>query len=524
LSSFFKKQFSATGFSSENIMKQAVSIILHVLFLMSLLLTAQEKQILHGTVFLDENANGIFDENETGLKGVCISNGSVVVQTNPKGEWKLESSSEETIFVIKPSGYSVPLNSNQIPQYFKSLEITSSAINFPLIIQNENGKFSAVFFGDTQARGKREMNFIFHDAVEELIGTDAVFGVSLGDIVADDPEMMDDVAAGIGQIGIPWYNVFGNHDNDHDAKTNEERDDTFERFFGPSTTAFEYGQVVFITLNNIYFKPDGKYKSHFTEEQLAFVENYLKVVPKTKLVVLMMHSPIVACDNREEMYKIIQNHEHTFSISGHVHEQINLFVDAKMGWKGKTPHHHLINATVCGSWWCGLNDETGIPHATMNDGAPNGYSVITFDGNSYSVRFKAARRPENYQMNIYLPDEMEKSSADTTSVLVNVFAGSEKSVVEMQIDNGDWIKMENFKTFDPACLQMHQLTPYLKEKINGQALDEVFGFAMDYPSISHHIWKSALPSGIEPGTHKIAVRTTDMYNQTYKAHRIFRIK
>jgi hypothetical protein len=473
---------------------------------------------------MDENANGLFDKNEKGVKGICISNGKEVVQTNEKGEWQIESTLKKSVFVIKPSGYSVRLNQNQIPQYFNSVGNTLLEINFPLVKAEEKKQFKTLFFGDTQARGMKEVNYIFHDVVEELIGTDAAFGVSLGDIVADEPEMMDDVAAGIGQIGVPWYNVFGNHDSDRDAKTNEDRDNTFERFFGPSTYAFEYGQVVFIALNNIYFKPDGKYKSHFTEDQLAFVENYLKVVPKNKLVVLMMHSPIVACDNREEMYQIIQNREHTFSISGHVHEQINLFVDEKMGWKGKKPHHHLINATVCGSWWCGLNDETGIPHATMNDGAPNGYSIITFDGNSYSVRFKAARRSENYQINIYLPDVLEKSAIDTTKVLANVFAGSVKSEVEMSIDNGDWIAMDTIQTIDPEILRMHSLSPFLNEKVNGDQLDNVFGFAMDYPSISHHIWKAKFPQGIKPGTHTITIRATDMYNQIYTAHRIFRIK
>jgi len=506
-------------------MKSIFHLSFFIIFLMSATILAQEKTTFRGTVFMDENVNGLFDKNEKGVKGVCISNGLEVVQTNEKGEWQIQSPLKNSVFVIKPAGFAVPVNHQQIPQHFSHAEnSTSETINFPILKQKEKEKFTALLFGDTQARGEREMNFIFHDAVEELIGTRAAFGVSLGDIVADDPELMDDVAAGIAQIGIPWYNIFGNHDGDRNAKTNEEKDDTFERFFGPSTYAFEYGQVVFVGLNNIFFKPDGKYKPQFTEEQLSFVANYLKFVPENKLVVLMMHAPIVACDNCEKMYRLLENRNHAFSVSGHVHEQINLFVDEKMGWKGKSPHHHLINATVCGSWWCGLKDETGIPHATMNDGAPNGYSVITFDGNKYSVRFKAARRPESYQMNIYLPDVMSNTAAVSTQVLVNVFAGSEKSVVEMQIDNGNLIKMENIKTIDPEVLRMHQLSPFLKEKINGQPLDEVFGFAMDYPSISHHIWKVKFPIGIKPGIHSLTIRTTDMYNQTYTAHRIFSVK
>ena len=506
-------------------MKSVFYIHFFLFFLIAGFLIAQEKTTFRGKVFLDENANGVLDNNEKGIKEICISNGKDVIQTNEKGEWQIQSTRKNSVFVIKPAGFAIPVNQNQVPQHFsQSNGSTSSVINFPLFQQNENEKFSAVFFGDTQARGEREMNFVFHDAVEELLGTDAAFGVSLGDIVADDPEMMDDVASGIGQIGIPWYNVFGNHDSDRNAKTNEERDDTFERFFGPSTYAFEYGQVVFIGLNNIFFKPDGKYISHFTDRQLEFVKNYLQFVPENNLVVLMMHSPIVACDNREEMYQIIQNRENTFSISGHVHEQINLFVGEKLGWKGNTPHHHLINATVCGSWWCGINDETGIPHATMNDGAPNGYSVITFDGNIYSVRFKAARRPADYQMNIYLPDLIEKSVLDTTKVLANIFAGSVKSKVEMSIDNGNWIIMDTIQTIDPEILRMHQLSPFLNEKVNGHQLDDVLGFAMDYPSISHHIWQARLPENIAPGTHHLTVRTTDMYQQTSVAHRVFRVK
>ncbi len=500
------------------------NILIYSSVLLSLILSATAADLVKGTVFLDANNNGIRDGWEKGLNGICVSNGKDVVQTNKKGEWKLKAGLKKQIFIIKPSGFAVPVNKQQVPLHFiPSNNFSNPEINFPLLKTSENKKFSTLFFGDTQARGLKEVNYIFHDVVEELIGTSASFGVSLGDIVADDPELMDDVAAGIGQIGIPWYNVFGNHDSDREAKTNEGRDDTFERFFGPSTYAFEYGQVAFIALNNIFFNPEGKYKPHFTGEQLSFVENYLKLVPNKKLVVLMMHAPIVSCDNREEIYRLLENLKHTFSISGHVHEQINLFIDEKMGWRGNTPHHHLINATVSGSWWCGLNDELGIPHATMNDGAPNGYSIIAFNRNKYSVHFKAARRPDNYQMNIYIPEEIEKTVVDTTAVLVNVFAGSERSVVEMRIDGGNWVNMEIFKTIDPEVLRMHQLTPFLNEKVNGQPLDEIFGFKMDYPSVSHHIWKGILSTGIEPGTHKVSIRTTDMYNQTHIAHRVFRV-
>lgn len=483
-------------------------------------------ETLTGRVFLDENKNGIFDSSESGIAGVCVSNGREVVQTGATGKWDLPSENTKSVFVIKPSGYSVLLNQNNIPHHFYLLQSENpSDLNFPLYPAEEKNRFSALFFGDTQARGLREVNFVLHDVVEECLGTDAVFGVSLGDIVADDPGLFAEVSQGIGQIGIPWYNIFGNHDHDRDEKRNENKDKTFRRFFGPSNFAFEYGQVVFIGLNNVYFTEAGKYNAHLSNEQLSFIKNYLAFIPENKLVVLMMHIPLVRIDTREKLYEILRNRKYTFSISGHVHEQINLFVDEEMGWKGGEPHHHLINATVCGSWWCGLTDETGIPHATMNDGAPNGYSIITFDGNNYSVKFKAARRPADYQMNIYLPDELTQNELDTTNVLVNIFAGSDHSKVEMRIGkNGEWIPMQQVDTIDPECLRMHQLSPFLDAEIAGLALDDVFGFKMDYPSVSTHIWQGKLPNELLPGTHLVTVRTTDMFNQTWTGRRIFRVR
>ncbi|MCK3682824.1 calcineurin-like phosphoesterase C-terminal domain-containing protein [Maribellus sp. YY47] len=489
---------------------------------------ASGQDTVAGKVFNDLNRNGRLDNNEVGIEGVCVSNGKDVVRSGKNGDWKLPvDSGMRDLFVIKPSGYQVPVADNMVPQHAFSWTNKSDLeqqVLFPLFEVPERDSFSVVFFGDPQARGTKEMNYVFHDVVEELIGTDAWFGVSLGDMVADDPEMLDDISEGIAQIGIPWYNIFGNHDNDRDALSNDDRDKTFRKFFGPGTFAFEYGNVAFIGLNNIFFQPDGKYRPSFTQKQLSFVENYTAQLPADQLTVLMMHAPIVECDNREAMFRILETRKYTFSISGHVHEQFNLLLGEKEGWKGKEAHHHLVNATVCGSWWCGLNDELGIPHATMNDGAPNGYSIISFDGNQYKVRFKAARRPPGYQMNIYFPEEIKIADIADSTVLVNVFAGSVRSVVEMKVGNeGKWFQLQKKDQIDPQSLRVHQLNRFLEKEVDGVPLEDVLGYEMDYPSVSTHMWEGALPGGLAAGTYTLWVRTTDMFGQSWSAHRIFRV-
>ena len=513
------------------------------LFLLTLLLsslTALGQSVAHGTVFLDVNKNKIRDKNELPLAGVAVSNGREVVLTDKAGKWSLPAGDDTGFFVIKPSGYMTPVDYSMIPQHYymhkpngsPSLQVAGMAptgplptsIDFPLWKQKEEKKFTALVFGDTQARGIKEVNYVTRDVVEECIGTKAVLGISLGDIVADDPALFKEINESIAQIGIPWYNVFGNHDYNRGADSDRYTDETYERFYGPSTYAFEYGQVAFISLKNVYFDSNGKYKAHFTEQQLEFVNNYLATVPDSKLIVLVMHAPIISCDNRKEMFALLAKKPHTLSIAGHTHTMAHVFADEKMDWPGPRPHHHFINATVCGSWWCGIKDEAGIPHATMNDGGPNGYSEVTFDGTTYSILFKAARRPADYQMNIYLPDDIEKASLDTLPLIVNVFAGSPKSTVELQVDGQPgWTPLTYTIMRDPGVAAMQSLNPFLASKINGVGLDTVFGWQMDFPTRSYHIWKGKLPTTLSPGTHRISIRTTDMFGQSWTGHRIVRV-
>ncbi len=512
--------------------KSLISFLL--LILISSILFSQSAT---GYVFHDVNENGKKDSDEKGISKVCVSNGTEVVQTDSEGKWNLPITDDTGLFVIKPKDYSVPVNSNMIPQHYylhkpmgspkskiKGVEPSGKlprSIDFPLVYNPEPKKFSAIFFGDTQTSTANEVNYLNHDIVEDLIDTEAVFGVTLGDIVGNDPKLFKEISEGIGQINIPWYYIFGNHDDNNDAKKNEFRDETFERYFGPSTYAFEVGQVVFIGFNNIFYKPNGKYEAFFIQSQITFLKNYLDFISDDKLIVLMMHIPIITCENREMIFNLLKDRPHTFSVSAHAHDQINLFIDEKYGWTGKESHHHLINATTCGSWWCGQIDEEGIPHSTMNDGAPNGHSIITFEGNEYNVEFKAARRPADYQMNIYAPDKVDISSIDSTKVLVNVFAGSEKSIVQMKVGkNGEWLSLKKVEVIDPQCLRMYNLTPILKQKFNDEEIENILGWPMDYPNVSTHIWEGNLQGEILLGANTIKVKTTDMYGHNYEENRI----
>lgn len=484
-----------------------------------------------GKVFADSNRNGKLDADERGVPGVLVSNQKEVTKTDSDGNWELPAGDDTVFFVIKPSGWMTPVNEQQLPQFYYSHKPNGSpdlnydgvkptgplpeSINFPLHRSPEPGELEAIFFADPQARDQKELDYIAHDVVEELIGTDAKFGVTLGDIMFDDLSLFSNHNKLVALIGIPWYNVIGNHDINFDSKGDRNSDETFERVYGPSYYAYSYGPVNFVVLDNIRW--DGSnYHGGLGEQQLAFIENLLAHIPEDELIMFMMHIPLPETEDREALFRLIEDRPYTMSISGHRHWQAHFFLDEDDGWEGEQPHHHIVNVTVSGSWWSGEPDALGIPHARMADGAPNGYSVITFNGHRATVDFKAARRPDDYQMHIHAP-EVVSSEADTDhKVYANVFGGSKRTKVAMRIGNpGEWIELKKVRESDPYFLELKELEADHPERL---------GRNLPSPMRSHHLWKAELPSDLKPGIHRIWVRSEDMYGRVFKANRTIRVK
>src|SRR5690606_14804136 len=177
----------------------------------------------------------------------------------------------------------------------------------------------------------------------------------------------------------------------------------------------------------------------------------------------MMHIPLTDTHDRHGLYRLIEERPFCISISGHTHHHEHVWITREDGWEGPEPHHHIINVTVCGSWWSGAPDERGIPHTTMADGAPNGYSIISFDGTDYRLEYRAAGRSADYQIEVDAPEVVTTAQLSDTIVYANVFNGSEKSVVEMRVGDGEWRAMEQTREVDPQFQRVVELEARLLE-------------------------------------------------------------
>lgn len=494
-----------------------------------------------GIVFHDVNGDGIWNDGDKPLAGVRVSNGADIVKTDDNGRYQIPVDNDTVLFVIKPSGFRTPLNEQNLPRFFYVHKPNGSpdlkyggveptgplpeSVDFPLYPQDEPEEFKAILFGDTQPRNQQEVDWIAHDVVEKLIGTDASFGVTLGDIVFDDLNVMEPLNKTIALLGIPWYNVIGNHDINYDAKTRRFANETFERIYGPSYYSFDYGPVHFLVLDDIEWLVNdetgkGRYRGGFGSEQVEFIKRDLQLVPPEQMVVLLMHIPLTQVNDRHDLYRLIEQRPFCISISGHTHHHEHVWITRDDGWNGPEPHHHIINVTVCGSWWGGAPDERGIPHATMADGAPNGYSIMTFDGTDYRLDFFAASRPESYQMEIDAPEVVKLAEAGETTISVNVFNGSEKSVVRMRVGESRWIEMEQVREIDPKYARVYDREGQL---LASPDTKELFR-QLPKPKASSHLWKAKLPTELSVGTLGIEIEATDHWGRTFTDTRVIRIE
>jgi hypothetical protein len=130
--------------------------------------------------------------------------------------------------------------------------------------------------------------------------------------------------------------------------------------------------------------------------------------------------------------------------------------------------------------------------------------IATFDGDKHSLRYKAAGRPDDYQLLIEAPDAVWSDRIDGVQVYANVFGGSERSVVECRV-GGDWRVMAWTLENDPRYAEM------------ARAQD------LPFPLPSNHLWKAALPE-LAPGTHVIEVRARDVFGQRQVGRRMLRVQ
>jgi Icc-related predicted phosphoesterase len=434
-----------------------------------------------------------------GIAKVVISDGDTVVQTDTDGNYEFVSKNK-FVFMSIPSGYKIPQNKTGTAKFYKQLDLTGKTSDYSFELEKEayNDNHSFLLLADPQTRNNEDMKRFHNETVpdiNQLVKDEKlsnVFGVSNGDIMYDDLTLYPQYEEAVSKMGIPFFQVLGNHDCIQSSQTDEQSISTFQQHFGPTNYSFNKGKVHYVVLDDIFWFKG--YMGYINQKQLDWINKDLSFVEKGKPVVVFVHIPPYTTQairyerdkepngirvvNKELLYNLLKPFN-AHIICGHTHES-QYIEDSGI------PVH--VCGAVCGAWW--TSD-------MCFDGTPNGYSIYTVEGENITWKYKSTGKSFNHQMKLLPPNSKFNK---TDELIANVWGYDKHWTVEWFEDGKLMGIMENRRGLDPETVHLFEG----KNKPPKHSWIE--------PMINDHLFY-AKPS---KGTKKITVKVTDRWGRIYE--------
>ena len=110
---------------------------------------------------------------------------------------------------------------------------------------------------------------------------------------------------------------------------------------------------------------------------------------------------------------------------------------------------------------------------------------------------------------------LRKGAYPAWGVFANVYMGDAETRVEYRIDGGAWKPMKRVEQPDPRLLV---------ENMRDDTADALRGYDRSPEAEpSQHLWRGALPTGLEAGEHRIEVRAFDRWRGEVRASTRYRL-
>lgn len=416
---------------------------------------APDPPLLNGTVFVDTDRDGVSDD-EPGLAGVVVTNGRDVVRTDDQGRYQLPAFDNMTVSITQPSGYQVPLDEYNVPQFhynhlpegspelrYGGIEPTGplpSEVNFPLVESELTAADtqSCVIAGDLQTYDRQEIEYARAGAIKDLSERDDYAGCGtlfVGDVAGDDLSLYPDIKELVAETNGPARFLPGNHDLDFDAPDAAHSFDTFRAALAPAYYSYEVGDAHVVALNTVDYpctaaddSPEGiaahcdpggspAYNGRISDDQLTWLEQDLANVDEDKLIVVAGHigllnyadegSPVHQVDQVTRVHELLEGRE-AVAVAGHSHSIENLRTgDDVEGWRELfgiegLPFPHITVGAISGDWYSGEVGEDGYPTALGRDGGRPGVVTLDIEGNQFEERYTVTGEPDEVQTQLGL--------------------------------------------------------------------------------------------------------------------------
>lgn len=368
--------------------------------------------------------------------------------------------------------------------------IVLMALGLILVLPAPAQRLRVAFVGDPQVDNETELTYARRSVYQELRKRqDVDLAIFLGDLVNDNPSLLPATRAILDSLPYNWACVPGNHDRDvyTPSVKGKPRDmASYSRIIHTPDTAFVQGGVQFIMMDDVLLTGGSAgYWGGFRDDQKQWLRKVLDLTPQDRLAVLCAHIPFNEFKSLDSLETILSVHPKLLLVCGHTHTMAR----HTLRFPGGLEVEEVLAGAACGSWWRGRADLYGVPVATQNCGSPRSYYLADFSrGCSYRLDAKVIGASAEEKASAWI--------ADTTRLLVNVYAGSMEGSVQVKLPGRcGWIALERVEEPAPEVYETQQFN---KSLVGRQSRNPLFIPMLGRPS--PHLWGVKLPAGsLTPG-------------------------
>lgn len=394
-----------------------------------------------------------------GIGGVVVTDGLNVVQTSADGTYELVSDGRRPFaYLSLPRGYRIPTQADGTAKLYRPIEPDGEGeaeATFELERRRQPGTDHAFFLlADPQTENEEEVRRFHEQTVPDVRQRAAgregqpVFGIGCGDLMFDNLDLFPTYEEAVQMMGVPFFQVIGNHDLDFDGATDPASSETFRRYFGPTYYSFNVGEVHYVVLDDVFW--NGRdYVGYLGADQLAWLEQDLALLEDGQTVVVSHHIPAKSTrslragedeppatgsiSNREALYALLEPFE-AHLLAGHVHETEHVF-------DGGTHEH--VHGTVCGAWWSG---------PICYDGTPKGYGVYEARGSELRWHYQSTGHDADHQLRVY---ERGADPDAPREIVANVWNWDPEWEVDWYENGARRGRMARRTGLDPLSVKLH---------------------------------------------------------------------
>ncbi|WP_185154850.1 calcineurin-like phosphoesterase family protein [Dysgonomonas sp. 25] len=356
-----------------------------------------------GSIKVKEGMNlvGMVLDGNTPIEGVVVSDGYTVTKTDEDGIYQMSANRDaKFVFLSVPADCEIPVGANNIPKIYKTIGVIKQGDvlrrDFSLKRTQKIENFTLLALADVQIGNSTDLNLLkvevpkIKSYIDSKITT-PVYGISLGDLVWDNMPYLQQYAEETGLIGVPTFQVIGNHDHNKAVLSDDAGSAVdFEANFGPTYYSYNIGDCHFVVLDDVLYTGDKNYTGNITQNQLDWLKKDLEHVSKDKLIILGVHIPTKrrnssgAVSNNQDLYTILDGYKVRI-LSGHSHNNYTTTISPDI--------EENTMGSVMGAFWSG---------DLCNDGSPRGYTIYEIEGNEIKNRYyKGTSHDRDYQMYLY---------------------------------------------------------------------------------------------------------------------------